>query len=91
MCTTTLAEERLFSVGELVHNALLTKHTVNSGLEVVDTCISMQGELIIPFIIYLNNYFDFHVCLSIRGSSSVCPKTNFNSCKEAFTIYVDKG
>ena len=37
-------------------------------------------------IVHLNNYFDFHVCLSIRGSvlpsfrHSVCPKTSPNSC-----------
>ena len=33
----------------------------------------------------LNNYFDFHVCLSIRpsvrSSGSVRPKTNFSTCK----------
>ena len=31
---------------------------------------------------HLNNYFDFHVYLSIRPSGSVRPsETNFNSCK----------
>ena len=44
-------------------------------------------ENLIEALNYLNNYFDFHVCLSIRGSGSrsgsgsVRPKTNFYSCK----------
>ena len=43
---------------------------------------------------YLNNYFDFHVCLSIRGSvvpsfrGSVCPKTNPKSCSLSQNVII---
>ena len=42
------------------------------------------GLISIIYALNLNNYFDFHVCLSFRHPPSVCPlvrpKSNFNSC-----------
>ena len=54
---------------------------------------SNLANLMYKTLPYLNNYFNFHVCLSFRlrpssvlllrppSSSSVRPKTNFNSCR----------
>ena len=34
----------------------------------------------LPNFTYLNNHFNFHVCLPICSSSSVCPKNDSTSC-----------
>ena len=58
---------------------LLFLVTINIGLKNGDLWSQyLWLRKLTRFCKHLNNYYNSHVCLSIRVSSSLCPKTNCN-------------